>query len=221
MSDSTPDPVGQPRRAAWRSPGSTPAGRRSRDRILQASRDLIAETGIGRLRLAEIARRAGMSSGQVMYYFASKEHILLETLAWQEHQETEQRRHALPGAAAGWPKLELYVDLYLPSGLTDPAWILWMEAWARASHSRDISQFLDRLMQPWREDLAQIVRQGVSAGDFRLSRMAGSFPIRSCAVLDGLSVLRLRQMPELSAGELVELALASARMELEPGSPGA
>ena len=71
-----------------RGPGSTPAGQRSRDRVLQASLELIAEVGIDRVRLAEIARRAGMSSGQVMYYFTTKEHILLETLAWREHEET-------------------------------------------------------------------------------------------------------------------------------------
>ena len=72
-----------------------------------------------------------MSSGQLMYYFSSKENILLETLAWQEHEETARRRVALPGAAVGWPRLELFVDLYLPSGLADPVWILWMEARAR------------------------------------------------------------------------------------------
>ena len=46
--------------------------------------DLITEAGIDEVRVAEIARRANMSSGQVMYYFTSKEHILLETLAWQD-----------------------------------------------------------------------------------------------------------------------------------------
>src|SRR6201984_489737 len=78
-----------------RGPGSTPHGQRSRDRVLQASLELIAEVGIDRVRLAEIARRAGMSSGQVMYYFATKEHILLETLAWQEQQDTMRRAAAL------------------------------------------------------------------------------------------------------------------------------
>jgi AcrR family transcriptional regulator len=220
MSDSTRDPEGRSRRAAWRSPGSTAAGRRSRERILQASLDLITEAGIDRVRVAEIARRAGMSSGQVMYYFTSKEHILLETLAWREEQETEERRRALPAVTAGWAKLELYVDLYLPSGLNDPAWILWMEAWARAPRSREVSRFLDRLMKPWRDDLAEIVQQGISAGNFRPSGLVSSFPVRYCAVLDGLSVLRLRQMPELSAGELTELALVSARVELDSASSG-
>jgi AcrR family transcriptional regulator len=51
-------------------PGSTAEGRRSRDRVLQASLDLITEVGIDQVRLTAIARRAGMSSGQVMYYFS-------------------------------------------------------------------------------------------------------------------------------------------------------
>jgi AcrR family transcriptional regulator len=201
-----------------RRPGSTTAGRRSRDRILQAAIELITEVGIDRVRLAEIARRAGMSSGQVMYYFTSKEHILLETLAWREHEETAHRRRELPGVPAGWPRLSLFVDLYLPSSLTDPVWILWMEAWARAPHSGDVGPFLDELMRPWREDLAEIVEHGIAAGAFRPPGQIGDFPIRFCAVLDGLSVLLLRQMPDLAPEKLTRLAMDSARAELQPGS---
>src|ERR1700751_4174163 len=78
-----------------RGPASTEDGQRSRDRILKAALDLITETGIDQVRLDRIAQRAGMSTGQVMYYFTSKEHILLETLAWQEHHDTAGRRAAL------------------------------------------------------------------------------------------------------------------------------
>jgi AcrR family transcriptional regulator len=202
---------------ARRTPGTTAAGRRSRERVLQASLELITEVGIDRVRLAEIARRADMSSGQVMYYFTSKGHILLETLAWRERAETAQRRQELPGASAGWPRLKRFVELYLPSGLTDPVWILWMEAWARAPHSHEVSGFLDGLMSPWRDDLAEIVAQGVATGALSATS-TGRFPVRFCAVLDGLSVLMLRQMPELSSAELTDLALESARAELQrPG----
>jgi AcrR family transcriptional regulator len=189
--------------------------------VLQASIELITEAGIDQVRIAEIARRAGMSSGQVMYYFTSKEHILLETLAWREREESRNRRIELRSAQAGWPSLELFVDLYLPSGLTDPVWILWMEAWARAPHSTEVSRFLDELMSPWREDLAHIVERGARAGAFRPRGPAGDFPLRFCAVLDGLSVLFLRQMPDLSSERLTALALATARAELDPsGAPG-
>jgi AcrR family transcriptional regulator len=214
MTGDTGDPRANPG-LAWRSPGSTAGGRRSRERVLQASVELITEVGIDRARLAEIARRADMSSGQVMYYFTSKGHILLESLAWRENAETAQRRQELPFTPAGWPRLKRFVEMYLPVGLTDPVWILWMEAWARAPHSSEVSGFLDALMRPWRDDLTEIVEQGVATGAFKSARAAASFPVRFCAILDGLSVLMLRQMPELSSAELTELALDSARAELE------
>src|SRR5216684_3853223 len=125
-----------------RGPASTEDGRRSRDRILKAALDLIIEVGIDQVRLAEIARRANMSSGQVMYYFSSKEHILLETLAWREHQDTRRRRASVGKVTGAWQQLERFIDHYLPSNLADPSWILWLEAWARAPHDAEVSQFL-------------------------------------------------------------------------------
>src|SRR5215471_21630371 len=109
-----------------RGPASTEDGRRSRDRVLKAALDLIIEAGIDQVRLAEIARRAGMSSGQVMYYFTSKEHILLETLAFQEHQDTMRRQAALAKVTGAWRQLERFIELYVPGTPPDPSWILWM-----------------------------------------------------------------------------------------------
>src|SRR5262252_3411165 len=143
-----------------RGPASTEDGQRSRDRILKAALELIIEAGIDQVRVAEIARRAGMSSGQVMYYFTSKEHILLETLAWSEHQDTAHRRAVLPEVTGAWAQLELFTDLYLPGDPADPTWILWTEAWARAPHNPQVCLFLDELMRPWYDDLAEIVRRG-------------------------------------------------------------
>jgi AcrR family transcriptional regulator len=182
--------------------------------VLQASLDLITEVGIDQVRLAEIARRAGMSSGQVMYYFTTKEHILLETLAWREHEDTTQRRACLRKIAGVWRQLERFIGLYLPSGPADPSWILWMEAWARAPHSAEVSRFLDELMRPWREDLAEIVERGTREGAVGLQGATDDFTIRFCALLDGLAILHLRQMPDLPRTRLIELAMNAARAEL-------
>jgi AcrR family transcriptional regulator len=200
-------------------PGRTAQGRRSRDRVLTAALELITEVGIDRVRLAEIARRAGMSSGQVMYYFTSKEHILLETLAWQEHQDTAHRRAVLPEVAGAWRQLERYVDLYLPTGPADPAWILWTEAWARAPHNAEVAGFLDELMRPWGEDLAELVERGVRQGAFGLRVPPGDFTVCFCAMLDGLAIVYLNQKPGLPRERLVELAMTSARTQLTPAGP--
>src|SRR5205085_457640 len=161
--------------------------------VLQAALDLIIEAGIDRIRLAEIARRAGMSSGQVMYYFTSKEHILLETLAWQEHQDTLRRQAALARVTGAWRQLERLVELYLPGSQPDPSWILWLEAWARAPHDKQVSRFLEELLDPWRNDIAAIVARGVGEGAFAPPANVGDFTLRFVALLDGLALQRLQQ----------------------------
>jgi AcrR family transcriptional regulator len=200
-----------------RGPASTEDGRRSRERVLEAALGLIIEAGIDRVRLAEIARRAGMSSGQVMYYFTSKEHILLETLAWQEQQDTMRRRAALANVTGAWRQLQRLVELYLPGTPPDPSWILWMEAWARAPHDRQVSRFLEELLNPWSDDLAAIVTRGVAEGAFAPPAADGNFTRRFIALLDGLALQRLQRMEGSSRKHLTELALYAARLELAPG----
>jgi AcrR family transcriptional regulator len=200
-----------------RGPASTEDGRHSRDRVLKAALDLIIEVGVDQVRLAEIARRAGMSSGQVMYYFTSKEHILLETLAWSEHQDIMGTRAALAKVTGAWRQLERFIGLYLPASSADPSWILWMEAWARAPHDKQVSRFLEELLNPRRDDLAALVTRGVAEGAFAPPADIGNFTRRFIALLDGLALQRLQHMQGSSRKHLTELALYAARLELAPG----
>ena len=197
-----------------RGPASTEGGQRSRDRILKAALELIIEAGIDQVRVAEIARRAGMSSGQVMYYFASKEHILLETLAWREHEDIMGTRAALAKATGAWRQLERFIGHYLPVGPADPSWILWMEAWARVPHNRQVGKFLEELHTPWRDALAAIVARGVQEGAFAPTADIDDFTLRFTALLDGLAIIRLRHMHHPSRKRLIELAMTTARAEL-------
>ncbi|MBY0461465.1 MAG: TetR/AcrR family transcriptional regulator, partial [Gemmataceae bacterium] len=48
-----------------------------REQILEAAEAIIAGHGIQKLSLAQIEQRAGMSRGQLTYYFPTKESILL------------------------------------------------------------------------------------------------------------------------------------------------
>src|SRR6516165_5100511 len=48
-----------------------------REQIIEAAVAIIAEQGLQNLSLSEIEQRAGMSRGQLTYYFPTKEDILL------------------------------------------------------------------------------------------------------------------------------------------------
>jgi AcrR family transcriptional regulator len=197
-----------------RGPASTEGGQRSRDRILKAAVELITEAGIDQVRVAEIARRVSMSSGQVMYYFTSKEHLLLETLAWRDYEDLRRTRAALAKVTGVWPQLERFIGHYLPASQADPSWILWMEAWARAPHNRQVSKFLEELHVLWRDALAAIVAGGVQEGAFPPPADIDDFTLRFTALLDGLAIIRLRHMHKPSRKRLIELAMTSARAEL-------
>ncbi|GLF95348.1 TetR/AcrR family transcriptional regulator [Streptomyces yaizuensis] len=82
--------------------------RRSRDRLLQATVDLVGERGYEATTLADIADRAGAARGLVSYYFPGKRQLLqsavhrlmhrtLESALWREPR-TEDGRELLARA---------------------------------------------------------------------------------------------------------------------------
>jgi AcrR family transcriptional regulator len=83
MSEQLPRPNDPPPGAAacpaWAAdpPGISDVARRRRGEILDAAEAIIAGHGIDRLSLSQIEDRAGMSRGQLTYYFKTKESILL------------------------------------------------------------------------------------------------------------------------------------------------
>jgi TetR/AcrR family transcriptional regulator, cholesterol catabolism regulator len=53
---------------------------RTRQRILDAAADVLAERGYGETRLSDIAERVGMQAGSLYYHFASRDELVAEIL---------------------------------------------------------------------------------------------------------------------------------------------
>jgi AcrR family transcriptional regulator len=183
-----------------------------RDAVCRAAMGLIVERGIERVRVADIARQVGMSAGHVLYYFGTKDRILLETLRWSEYELSAARTPMLRLGRPGWPKLRRYVDLYLAEGPSDPRWTLWLETWKR-TRTGDLAQGFAELEAMWRADLASLITEGVASGVFPPLDVE-DFSIRFMALLDGLSIPVLEGVRDRK--EIVETALRGARIELEP-----
>jgi len=155
------------------------------DRVLRAAKDIILERGLTNLRLAEIGRRTHMSTGHVLYYFGTKDRILIETLKWIEEDLAVQRRVKIADAPPGWGQLRVFIDCYLPVGVDDPVWALWLEAWAqrhREAYATEVSQSA----AAWDRDLRALLRRGRRGGQF--AGGAGSFSKRLIVLMDGLAI---------------------------------
>lgn len=171
----------------------TPARRRTpappREDVLVAAMEMIAERGLEKLTMAALGRAVGMSSGHLLYYFHSKDELLLQTLEWSEGRLGAERGRLLTRASATVrERLDAYVDLYVPDGHRDPHWTLWLEVWNRSQNADDGARDRQAAIEgAWHRDLVALLAEGVSRGEFRTVD-PDRFAARLRALLDGFSI---------------------------------
>ncbi|MGW2648235.1 TetR/AcrR family transcriptional regulator [Streptomyces sp. NPDC001393] len=159
-----------------------------REEVLAAAMDMIAERGLEKLTMAALGREVGMSSGHLLYYFRSKDELLLQTLEWSEGRLGAERDRLLTGPATAAERLAAYVDLYVPDGHRDPHWTLWLEVWNRSQNADDDARTRQVAIEgAWHRDLVALIAEGVSRGEFRKVD-ADRFATRLRALLDGFSI---------------------------------
>ncbi|MFI1710780.1 TetR/AcrR family transcriptional regulator [Streptomyces griseoruber] len=159
-----------------------------RERILAAAMEMIAERGLEKLTMAGLGREVGMSSGHLLYYFHSKDELLLQTLEWSEGRLGAERARLLTGPAGARERLDAYVDLYVPDGHRDPHWTLWLEVWNRSQNADDTARDRQAAIEgAWHRDLVAVLAEGVSRGEFRPVD-PDRYAARLRALLDGFSI---------------------------------
>ena len=159
-----------------------------REEVLAAAMDMIAELGLEKLTMAALGRAVGMSSGHLVYYFRTKDELLLRTLEWSEGRLGVERGRLLGRTGTVRERIDAYVDLYVPDGHRDPHWILWLEVWNRSRNADDDARCRQAAIEGvWHRDLVALIAEGVSKGEFRPvdpDRCA----TRLRALLDGFSL---------------------------------
>lgn len=135
-----------------------------RPQMLRAAAAVIAERGIGDTRVADVAERAGSSPAAVLYWFTSKDDLLLTALIDEEERLADRVATELAAIDRAPAKLARIFEICA----TGSEWPLWIELWARALHHREAAVARDRLDLQWREMFERVIADGVSAGDFTL-----------------------------------------------------
>ncbi|WP_262007579.1 TetR/AcrR family transcriptional regulator [Streptomyces sp. FIT100] len=159
-----------------------------REELLAAAMATIAERGLDGLTMAGLGRQVGMSSGHLLYYFRTKDELLLQTLEWSEGRLGAERGALLSRPAPVRERLEAYVDLYVPDGPRDPHWTLWLEVWNRSQNAGDDARARQAAIEgAWHRDLVALLAEGISHGEFRAVD-PDRFAARLRALLDGFSV---------------------------------
>jgi AcrR family transcriptional regulator len=135
----------------------------------------ISLQGVDAVRMRDIASDADMSPGHILYYFGSKDALLLEVLFWSEQDLAARRRASLARTAGRDRTLRRFCEWYLPEGPRDPRWNLWVQVHAHPPDDPETLRLLLGLIQGWIDDLTAIV------GNASLAE-------RWCSLMDGLAL---------------------------------
>ncbi|MEU6617455.1 MULTISPECIES: TetR/AcrR family transcriptional regulator [unclassified Streptomyces] len=202
----------------------TPAPRRThhaappREDVLAAAMATIAERGLDGLTMAGLGRDVGMSSGHLLYYFRTKDELLLRTLEWSESRLGAERRALLARPGSARERLEAYIGLYLPAGHRDPHWTLWLEVWGRSQNADDDARARQAAIEgAWHRDLVALLAEGISRGEFRPVD-ADRSAARLRALLDGFSIHVTVGIPGAGREQVLAQAAEFLDETLTPGT---
>ena len=190
--------------------------------MLQAAAELISERGFGETRIADVAKRAGTSSGLVIYYFGTRDRLLVDALKFSEEAYYDAATVLLGEEADFRKRLSMLVEWScvpaLP-GEVSGAWGLWLDLWSTALRHPEVREARVELDSRWRDLVERVVaegqRSGAVPGDLDLRRFALTFSV----LLDGLSTQVALGDDEITSDVAHDIAMeyAEQRLGLAPG----
>jgi len=161
-----------------------------RVQMLQAALEVISERGYAETRIADVAERAGVSPALVIYYFKTKDQLLTEAIRHYDDTWYAVGQSQIASLTTAAARLEQLVAMAcLPEADPQPAssWQLWLDFWAQAARNDAVAAVRRKSDERWRDTIAELVREGQDAGEFR-DVDAAAFAIYLTALLDGLTV---------------------------------
>jgi AcrR family transcriptional regulator len=200
---------------------ATPANEARRRQMLRAAAELIAERGFGETRIADVAKRAKASSALVIYYFGTRDRLLVDALRYSEQNFYDAAEKMLAEVTSVRDRLSMLVRwTCVPEndGDVPGAWGLWFDLWAQAFRHPEVKQDRVELDGRWRAMIVDIVKAGQSDGTIAAKGPGKVDPLRFAlsfaALLDGLSIQVALDDPEVSPVVACDIAMSFAEREL-------
>ncbi len=187
-----------------------------KEEILSAACEVVSEVGFKSLRVADVAKRAGMSTGSVHYYFDTKRDLMHAAFEWNFKRSIERRRDLLESGEAPARRLRSFIESYLPRDATTvAAWRVWAELWVEALHDPDLQELNEQVYGEWRRTVAAIIRDGQAQGQFR-DGDAVQLANGLVGMIDGLSLQVLMNSRAMTVERMREVCELFVTMATSP-----
>jgi AcrR family transcriptional regulator len=169
--------------ASVRAPG---AGDRVAD-ILQAACRVVVRDGAHALRMAEVAREAGVSKALLHYYFSTRQELVRAAFAHSSELWDQGVQVRLDRAANGAAKVELYLLASVDSSEPyNEQRALWNEVWSSLRVDSELRPLVQDAYNAWMRRLVSLIEEGRSDGSVPKEVSARRAGRRLAVFADGL-----------------------------------
>jgi AcrR family transcriptional regulator len=170
--------------------------------IAAAARSLIVEKGFEGLRTREIAERVGINVATLHYHIPTKD-ALIELVAQSMKEDFMEQYYRYPREGRTPQQLlELEIEKHQATRRHNPELLFVMEEMGRrARHDPTIAHYIDPMRGYWRQQIIDILKDGVADGSFR----ADLDPEAACYMVIGtmiaMSIYRLEDEVAVTAAK--------------------
>lgn len=158
-----------------------------RTEILETTCEVVIERGFAGTRIADVAKRLGVSTSLIHYHYDSKEQLLAEAFSHYARKDLAALDAEIESAPNALAQLDRAIQNYVPEGSDDVEWMLWIDAWGEALRNPLMKAISQELDEQSATQLRRVLNAGVESGEFKCPDPASS-ALRLTGLIDGLAI---------------------------------
>jgi AcrR family transcriptional regulator len=183
-----------------------PRGAVRRPEILATAIELLAEQGLWTLRVADVAKRAGISPATVIYYFGTKHQLFEEAISEADGDFYARLWPELDGIECAIDRMACLIERSSRS-----EWVLWLDLWAYSRRHPEMLAAERGFHDRWCATIADVARYGQQRNEFHETDADG-VALRLASLINGLAVHMV--LESHGREQYIEMSIRSAALEL-------
>ncbi|MGY4541408.1 AcrR family transcriptional regulator [Arthrobacter sp. UYNi723] len=199
-------------------PAETRGSQERRNAILEAAWQLIAERGYHHVRVQDVARICGTSTGTIHYYFPGKDDVLREALRYCVDQAFTRQGLVLRQIDNAHKRMLALIEMQLPVGVqVRNEWSIWLQFWSETALNPALRPVHNDFYSRWMDAVISIVKRGQRQGIYRDVDPVQFARLLSSAT-DGAAIKILTGAPDMSIDVMRTMLVTIVEKELSLAS---
>ncbi len=157
-------------------------------RLLRSTYRVMAKRGVRRISLQDAARAAGVSKGILLYYFGSKENLVLSTMRWVLGRVARRIQAAVFQAPSAEEKVAAMIDaIFFDARANRDFYLVFIDLMTYAARSDRFDKLTATFRSIVNAFYEHVIAEGNQEGVFHVSNAAEAAAVVR-ALVDGLSL---------------------------------